>query len=143
MVRVCVCKPPPHGSEHTDQDDHSLTAQSTGHNWVLQVWDCVNDGHTLPPYAACCVTVRVWIWVPPPHVVEHVDHADQSLTRQSLGHSPTLHTCEVLGTGVLHVAPDGHVTVRVCTPPSQALEQADHSPTAYATSQACMLHSCD
>jgi len=70
----------PHGLVHADHADHADTAQLTGQARVLHCCDCDNAGHERPPWAAATVTERICICTPPPHVLEHADHADHALT---------------------------------------------------------------
>jgi len=102
-VRDWVCRPPPHVCEQIDHADHALTTQLTGQGCTLHDRSSTNDGHATPPLADCTVTVRVWRCLPPPHVAEHADHADQSLTTQLTGHACVLHGCEANKVG--HAAP--------------------------------------
>jgi hypothetical protein len=39
----------------------------------------------MPPLAAGEVTVRLRVWVPPPHIAEQADQSLQALTMQSAG----------------------------------------------------------
>jgi len=113
--------------------------------------DCssTNDGHATPPLADCTVTLRVWRCLPPPHVAEHADHADQPLTTQLTGHACVLHGCEANKVG--HRVPpwaDAVTMLRdcVCTPVPQGFEQADHADHALTTQlrgHGCWLQACD
>ena len=73
-----VCTPPPHLTEHAD---HASVAQ-LGHTWVLHACEVVNTGHARPLWAAGTTTVRVAVWRPPPHVLEHLENDDQADTTQ-------------------------------------------------------------
>jgi hypothetical protein len=39
----------------------------------------------MPPFDAGVVTVRLRVWVPPPHIAEQADQSLQALTMQSTG----------------------------------------------------------
>ena len=66
-LRVRVLTPPPHDLEHVVLTPKLLTAQSTGQAWVLQARVSALWGHATPPCSTGCVTLRVRLWVPPPH----------------------------------------------------------------------------
>ena len=85
----------------------------------------------MPPNAAGVTTARVAVWLPPPHVVEHAENADQAVTMQSTGQPCVLQDCDC-DRDVGHAAPPfkaACVTLRVCTwmPPPHLTEQADQS----------------
>jgi len=128
-----------------DQADHALTTQLTGQFWVLQFCVCVNTGHAAPPYAAATRTVRVWRWVPVPHVLSQADQADQALTTQLTAHGWVLQACSCVRAG--HGTPPkaaatATVRVDVCRPRPQVLEQADHAAqplTTQLTGHGCVL----
>ena len=69
--------------------------------------------------------------MPPPHVLEHVDHPE---TTQSIVQADVLHGCVNAG----HARPPfsaGVVTVRVWVPPPHGREHVDHPETAQSTAQ--------
>jgi len=71
--------------------------------------------------------LRTLTCVPPPHVAEHAEYADQSLTAQCTMQPCTLQASDELGAAPVH-APLGHVTLRVRTPPPHCNEHVDQSP---------------
>jgi sulfur relay (sulfurtransferase) complex TusBCD TusD component (DsrE family) len=90
LVRVVV--PPPHVAEQVDHADQlSSNTQSTGHGVVLQFSvsnrsGSVTAGQAAPPLAGGVLIPLVLVLVPPPHVAEQVDQADQlSSNTQSTG----------------------------------------------------------
>jgi len=132
------CVPVPHVFEHVDQ----APVIQFGHICVLHACDCVNTGHAAPPFADPVVIDRVCVCMPPPHFLEHVDHADQAVTTQLTGHACVLHACCCDKVG--HAAPPWAAlttTERVCvwTPLPHVLEQADQAdqpPTTQLTGHA-------
>jgi hypothetical protein len=81
-----MLKPPPHVLEHADQALKEVTSQSTGQKWVLHALFSCRCLHAMPPFAGCCVMVRLRVAVPPPHDREHWDHAAKELCTQCVGH---------------------------------------------------------
>jgi len=51
-------------------------------------------GHAFPPLLAGETTVKVCVWVPPPHVALQVDQADQEPTQSLGGQACVLHVCD-------------------------------------------------
>src|SRR3954465_5542581 len=86
----------------------------------------------MPPFAAGVVTVRLRVWVPPPHVAEQVDQSLQALTAQStgIGHAWVLHAWLSISAGqAMPPFAAGAVPVRLrdWVPPPHVAEQADQS----------------
>ena len=109
---------------------------------MLHAWLWLNDvGHATPPWAACCVTVRVCVCTPPPHFLSQNDQSDHALTPQSTGQAIVLHGCESSKAG--HATPPCAAAVvivreRICVPPPQRVEQApnaDHADTTQSTTK--------
>ena len=109
---------------------------------------CVSSsrGHAAPPLALGTVTLRVRVWVPPPHSVEQDPQSVHEPTWQSTGHACVLQFWDSVNVG--HAAPPFKgcvVTVRVrdCVPPPQSLSHVlheDHDDTLQSTGQPCVLH---
>jgi len=89
-LRVRMLKPPPHVLEHADQALNELTSQSTGQNCVLHALFSCRCSHAMPPFAGCCVMVRLRVDTPPPHDSVHVDHDSNELCKQCVGHGVVL-----------------------------------------------------
>ena len=70
--------------------------ESVPHVWVLQDPDSDSAGQAVPPDAGF-TTVRVRVWLPPPHLTLHLLHGDHADTTQS----PLLHS----------LVPDGQILV--------------------------------
>jgi hypothetical protein len=86
----------------------------------------------MPPFEAGVVTVRVCVWVPPPHIAEQADQSLQALTMQltGVGHAWVLQAWLSLKAGQAVPPPEGWVTtvrVRVWVPPPQVSLQVDQS----------------
>jgi len=157
-ARRRVVEPPPHVAEQVDQLDHAPTSQLIGHAAVLQPCTIVNDGHgVFSGSVGCCVTVRVAVWLPPPHLAEHSENCDHADTWQPCtgaggggggGHRAAQHNCCSVNDG--HAAPPflESVTIdrdRRWVPPPHEAEQTDHavhSETTQSTAHACVLHAC-
>ena len=71
VARKRCAMPPPHVLEHVVQADQALSAQSTGHWWLLQNLLASSAGQGLPPKAENVVTERVRRVRPAPHESEH------------------------------------------------------------------------
>jgi hypothetical protein len=84
-VRVRIRVPPPHIRLHSLHSLQALTSQSTGmgQGSLLQARVSMSSGQAMPPLPGCWRTVRLRVWVPPPHVLLHSLQLPQSLTRQS------------------------------------------------------------
>jgi hypothetical protein len=105
----------------------------------------------MPPFDAGVVTVRLRVWVPPPHIAEQVDQSLQALTAQltGVGHAWVLQGWLSLRAGQARPPPDGWVTtvrVWVWVPPPQDSLQVDQSLQALTaqstlTTQAWVLQS--
>ena len=70
-LRVRMLKPPPQVREHADQALKEVTSQSTGQKWILHALFSCRCLHAMPPFAGCCVMVRLRVVVPPPQDREH------------------------------------------------------------------------
>jgi hypothetical protein len=92
-VRVRLCDPMPHETEHWDQPDQEDTTQSMGQAWVLHSWEPESIGHTLPPKWGATVTDLERDWVPLPQDTVQADHAEKEDTTQSTGQLRSLQAC--------------------------------------------------
>jgi len=84
MLRWRVCIPGPHASLQVDHFDQLPMTQSTGHMKLLHSF--FSEAAPLQAAPLCfAVTANVLlrVWVPPPHVVEHLPHAVHLLHWQS------------------------------------------------------------
>eukprot|EP01012_Entosiphon_sulcatum_P065557 TRINITY_DN9450_c0_g1_i4.p2 TRINITY_DN9450_c0_g1~~TRINITY_DN9450_c0_g1_i4.p2 ORF type:complete len:251 (-),score=19.30 TRINITY_DN9450_c0_g1_i4:288-1040(-) len=144
LVRIVV--PLPHVLSQTLQDDQSLILQSIGQGLALHVSSCVrSEGQERPPKAACVITERVLIALPPPHCTVQLDHNDQSDTTQSMGQGWVLQGRYSVTLG--QAAPPNAAATRVgrvrfcCPPPhsTEQLPQLPQAPTSHGTGQGCGL----
>lgn len=85
--RVCVLVPLPHDVEQFENSPQSDTTQSTGQGSVLQGWEDSRLSHWFPPWAGARLTVRVRVWVPPPHDTGQTLYGPHSDNSQCTGHS--------------------------------------------------------
>jgi len=83
--------PPPQTLLHSVHSAHSDTAQFTGHSQVLQSWVAFVAAQAIPPWAGACRIVRVWLWIPPPHVAEHEPQSFQLDNVQCTAQGSSLH----------------------------------------------------
>ena len=85
------CTPPPHDFEHCVKSLNLLTAQSTGHVWLLQGRSSIKGPHCFPSSVGCVMTLRDLVCMPSPHETEHVVKAVKSLNSQltALSITPT------------------------------------------------------
>jgi hypothetical protein len=82
-VRDRVCEPMPHVTLQDPKEPQLETAQSTGeHAAVLHDWTLLSVGQLEPPLVGYVVTVRVCVWLPPPHVTLHDPNEPQLETAQ-------------------------------------------------------------
>merc|ERR1719487_1752230 len=63
--------PPPHGALHELQPVHSPIWQFTGQSSSPHFSTISKPGHSAPPFCGGVRTLRVKVWVPPPHVEVH------------------------------------------------------------------------
>ena len=87
--------------------------QLPGHACVWQSCVAFSSGHALPPYCGVAVVTRTRYCDPVQHDAVHPPQLDQSLTEQSIGHTPSVHANVSFVTG--HASPlpdDGTVTAR-------------------------------
>jgi hypothetical protein len=84
-VRLRVCDPPPHVTEHGPKAPQFVTTQFTGHGLLLHVIVSTSGGHAAPPNCAATTLVRVRDCDPPPHVALQLPHVPQLDTTQSTG----------------------------------------------------------
>lgn len=148
-VRVRLCVPPPQVFEHVPNALQSFHSQSTGtgHACSLHAWlSLVGPSHSMPPPEAGVFTVRVRVWVPPPHVFEHVPNALQSFQTQStgMGHACSLQAWLSL-VGPSHALPPLDagvftVRVRVCVPPPHIFEHVPNAVQSFQTQSTGGVH---
>jgi hypothetical protein len=84
-VRVWLCDPPPHVTEHGPKAPQLDTTQLTGHGLLLHVATSVVAGQLAPPNCPGVMMVRDRDCDPPPHVVLQLSHVPQLDTTQSTG----------------------------------------------------------
>jgi len=147
VLKVLVCVPPPHSSEH---ELHELQdpAQFSGHGWSLQT--CVRgDGHSSPPSAGGTETLKAADCVPPPHPhgLEQAPHSCQEPS-QSTGQLWALQACESGDVG--QAMPSWAcciitVKIRDRVPPPHSKEHGPHScqDPVQSTGQARELQDCE
>lgn len=105
-VRVADCVPEatqpalPPGASHGVNVPKALSLQSTGHPCVAQCSEAVRAGHCVPALAACLMTRRARVRLPPPHEREQAPQSDQRETVQCTGHGPpVLQYCDCESVG--------------------------------------------
>ena len=147
--RLRIRVPPPQLAEQLPHAPHSdITQSAPVHAASLQLRASSVEGHPAPPLAACRVTVRLRVWLPPPHGSEHWLQSLHCATAQSTLHTEALVCVSWVGHGVPPLA-EGVMTalLRVCCvlPTTQA-DQAPHCEATQSTGvpvQACWLHTRD
>ena len=82
-ARARCCVPPPQVAEQGCQLPQSLTAQCTGHGFVLHMAWSTREGHDVPPQLEPCTIVRVRMRCPASHVCEQACQSPQLVTEQS------------------------------------------------------------
>ena len=60
----------------------AMVGAAVGQACVLQSCSSVRLGHFMPPFWGSTVTLRLRVWLPPPHFASHLDHAPHSDTSQ-------------------------------------------------------------
>lgn len=128
-LRSCIVKPPPHVALHSVGLPHADTTQSTAHGPLPHASASFRSGHTAPPNAEACVTVRVRVRCPPPHTALQSPHWPHALTEQSTGHSCALHvalSCDAEHAVPLHAAATSVGRVRDVVPPPHVIEHWLH-----------------
>ena len=143
--RLRIRVPPPQLAEQLPHAPHSdITQSAPVHAASLQLRASSVEGHPAPPLAACRVTVRLRVWLPPPHGSEHWLQSLHCATAQSTLHTEDLVCVSWVGHGVPPLA-EGVMTalLRVCCvlPTTQA-DQAPHCEATQSTGvpvQACWL----
>ncbi len=94
---------------------------------MLHAKTSLRAGHCIPVPTGLVVTVRVYVWTPPPHCALHSDDATQSLTTQSTGQGLALQgRVSLVSVEQFSIVVGGYaVTLRSQTefPPPQGTEQ--------------------
>ena len=133
-LRVRVYFPLPHVFEHVEYDPHAPTVHT--HVDVLlhvDVLDVLAFVFVLHPPLTGHVTLRVRVYVPLPHVFEHVEY-DSPCSQLVHTHVDVLLHVDVLDVlafvFVLHPLDTGHVTVRVrvYVPLPHVFEHVEYDP---------------
>jgi hypothetical protein len=147
--RLRFWDPVPHALLHPPQPPQLETRQSTGHLLALQEAVDLEFSHFFPPFLACCVIFRVFVFEPPPQVLEHLLQEDHAECLQLTGHALVLHTafCDVAE----HLSPPNFgcvVTLRaldLMPPPHFLLHELHfaHEPILQLTGHFFVLHFCD
>jgi hypothetical protein len=84
MLLRWIFEPEPQLLEQTLKMPQVVISQSVGHTvlfaQIVMFWSI---GHSAPPYAGWVITVRSWVWKPPPQLREHELHWPKAVTLQS------------------------------------------------------------
>jgi hypothetical protein len=90
MVRLRAWVPDEQFLVQLVQGAKTLTLQSTGQGWAMQLSDSSRAGHLIPLYRSATRTLRPRLRVPPPHDTVHKDQGSHLFTWQSTGHNSLL-----------------------------------------------------